>query len=218
MSRRKEREERDCELETSPELAELEAELASLRPAAAKFDAQTVLECASSRRIARTPRPARVARLAWLATGFIAGAVLVAAGFAIWRPTRQVEVVRIEKVYIAATPSAPEEGDMAAQSASPEPMETVEETPQTQEGPILPDSRYAVLARGDIDLERLDEYLERMAALAKRMESAADQWRRCRPYYWSQTARDSSPEKDAKSWNRYRALIDSAGVGELLSL
>ena len=109
--------------------------------------------------------------------------------------------------------------DLATQSVPPvRTIETAEESAQAQEGPILPDSRYAVLSRGDIDLNRLDEYLERMAVLAKRMESAADQWRRCRPYYWSQTARGSSPEKEAKSWDRYRALIDSAGVGELLSL
>ena len=52
-----------------------------------------------------------------------------------------------------------------------------------------------------------------MSALAKRMESAADQWRRSRPYYWSQTARDASREKSVKSWDEYRAMIDSAEAG-----
>lgn len=218
MSGREEQEERDHELETSPELAALEAELASLRPAAATFDAEAVLDRASSRRAVRNVRPSPMARLAWAATGFIAGAVLVAAGFAIWRPVREVEIVRVEKVYIAATPSVPMEDDPAAHSVPPaRTIETAEAASDVQESPILPASRYAVLARGDIDLERLDEYLERMAALAKRMEIAADQWRRYRPYYWSQTARDSSRESEAKSWNRYRALIDSAGVGELFS-
>lgn len=219
QEKRREREERDHQLKTPPELAALEAELASLRPAAASFDAETVFDRASSRRIAREVRPTPVVRLAWLATGFIAGAVLVAAGFAIWRPTREVEIVRVETVYVAATPSVPVEEGPAAHSVPPVlTIETVEAASDVQESPILPASRYAVLARGNIDLERLDEYLERMSALANRMESAADQWRCSRSYYWSRTARDSPRESEAKSWNRYRALIDSAGAGELLSL
>ena len=221
MSRRKEREqeERDNKLKIPPELAALEAELAALRPAEATFGAEAIFDRASSRRVARKMRTPLVERLVWLAAGFVAGAVLVAAGFSIWRPTRNIESARVERTHIPVASDAPAEKDVVTQSMPPaSAVERAEDTAETLETPGSPGSRYTVLARGDLDMDRLDEYLDRMNALAKRTESAADQWRRSRPYYWSQTARDSSREEDRKSWDEYRALINSAGAGELLSL
>ena len=140
---------------TPPELAALEAELARLRPAEVTFDAETILDRAPSRRVGRKTRPGLAARFAWVATGFVAGAVFMAVGLLTWNSslwnsflrdsTPTAEVTCIEQIRVPEFPDAAAEEDLAVYSAPPADHTQIEE--ETSEEPMFPATRYTALSR-----------------------------------------------------------------------